>query len=84
VPDKDKWISDFDDLTGEETDRAFGMIGVDATGLAKRPMSLACAVAVVTRQRTDPDLPDETWRTLKLRDIEVVSQIDAADEKDPT
>lgn len=79
-----KWISDFNDLTGPETDRCFEMLGVSADQLDRHAFSLACAVAIVTRQRTDPDVPDETWQTLKIRDLDMVSVIDADDVSDPT
>lgn len=78
------WVSDFDDLTGPETDRALALIGIEPTQIGANMFALACAVAVVIRQRTDPSVPDSTWATLRIRDVDLRSSVNPADLADPS
>ncbi|CAM5600377.1 hypothetical protein GCM10010329_50130 [Streptomyces spiroverticillatus] len=80
----DKWVSDFGDLTGPETDKVYELLGISPADTERHAFSLACAVAVVTRQRTDPSVPDDRWKTLRMDDVVTVESPDPKDEADPT
>ncbi|MCF2529375.1 hypothetical protein [Yinghuangia soli] len=82
--EKPVYVADFGDLTGPETDRVFALVGIKADQMGENFMSVMAATAVVIEQRKRPALPDSTWKTLKMRDIEVRDVPDLDNDADPT
>ncbi|MDG4860141.1 hypothetical protein P8605_18625 [Streptomyces sp. T-3] len=79
-----RWRSDINVLKGWETDKCLELIGITADQMNTRPLSLACAAAVVLAQRDEPELPDDTWRELTVGELDMADQLDPTDEADPT
>lgn len=84
-PLPEQWTFDVDEMTALEKDVAMRAVGATASTLDKYVNSYMAACAVVLARRDRPDIPVDTWKQLKGRDITTVEPADLDNvEGDPT
>jgi hypothetical protein len=79
-----KWRVSVDELLPAEMDAAMRAVGVKADEMDQFPMSINAAYAVALARRSNPRIPWETWKTIKVSDLEYGPTADLDDPEDPT
>lgn len=79
-----RWIADVGELFPEELDAATAAIGTTGKDIDVKGFAFNAACAVVFARREDPSIPMESWRRIRLKDLDVIDHgdIDDADDID--
>ncbi|WP_194896311.1 hypothetical protein [Catenulispora pinisilvae] len=78
-----RWVADFGEALPEQLDRAYQLVGITPAEHGEHATSVAAALAVVVAQDADPTIPDDAWRRIKFRHLDITRAADPEDETDP-